>query len=100
MSLPKVYVFSQECCSSPSTERLGIALAEDGTPLAYHVSSSEYWARRDLGVAPDVGHHADYRRKYPDGFEVVWVPCLHLHPVLSKFFFEAATTAIAAEAEG
>lgn len=47
-----------------------MAIAEDGTCLASHVSSSDGWARRDI-TSPD--KLAKYEAHYPDGYDVVWV---------------------------
>lgn len=50
------------------------ALSEDGRLLAVHVSSSESFAKIDIGVTnPQSPHHAQYREHYPDGYELVWV---------------------------
>lgn len=49
-----------------------MAMAEDGTCLASHVSSNEDWAKHDIGITSD-WKHEDYRRHYPDGYELVWV---------------------------
>jgi hypothetical protein len=49
-----------------------LALAEDGELLASHVSSCEGWAKSDIGATGD-RKHENYRAKYPDGFEVVWL---------------------------
>ena len=49
-----------------------MALAEDGTHLASHVSSSEGFARHDIGLTSDWKHEA-YKAHYPDGYELVWV---------------------------
>lgn len=49
-----------------------VAVADDGEELASHISSSETWAKHDLGVTSDRKHDL-YRAKYPDGFEVRWV---------------------------
>ncbi len=51
---------------------LGSALAEDGTGLASHLSSSVGFARHDMGLTSDWTH--EYYREYcPDGFELEWV---------------------------
>ncbi len=47
-----------------------MAMAEDGTCLASHCSSSDWWARRDI-TSPD--KIAKYEAHYPDGCEVEWV---------------------------
>lgn len=49
-----------------------IALAEDGHCLASHISSSESFARHDIGITSD-WKHEKYREHYPDGYELVWV---------------------------
>ncbi len=49
-----------------------MALAEDGTFLASHVSSSDYFAKHDIGITSDWKHEA-YKKHYPDGYELVWV---------------------------
>lgn len=63
----------------------GWALAEDGELLATHVSSDESTCARSLGMADIAGSedfadqtsnesiHAEYRAKYPDGYEVEFV---------------------------
>lgn len=51
---------------------IGYALAEDGTDLAYHVSSNVSWCKHDMGITSD-WHHEEYKKHYPDGFELVWV---------------------------
>lgn len=55
-----------------------VALAEDGTCLASHMSSSEGWARHDIGVTSG-WKHEHYSEHYPDGFEMVWVSDFHQH---------------------
>lgn len=62
-----------------------VALAEDGNVIAQHVSSSEYWARNDIGYeywktgikTAEIGHGLrrmdEYKELYPDGFEMEWV---------------------------
>lgn len=48
------------------------ALSEDGEFLAGHVSSSEGFAKHDIGLTSDWKHDA-YKERYPDGYELVWV---------------------------
>lgn len=48
------------------------ALAEDGTHLAGHCSSSEGWAKHDIGMNSE-WKHEQYYKHYPDGFELVWL---------------------------
>jgi hypothetical protein len=48
------------------------ALAEDGYCLAGHLSSSEGWAKHDIGIGSD-WKHEQYKAHYPDGYELVWL---------------------------
>jgi len=48
------------------------ALAEDGTFLAAHVSSSEQFAKHDIGLTSERKHDA-YRAHYPNGYELEWI---------------------------
>jgi hypothetical protein len=68
---PKIYVFL-----TGRWERTGdvmsAALAEDGTGLGGHLSSSESWAKHDMGVTSNRKHEG-YREHYPHGYEVVWL---------------------------
>ena len=49
---------------------VGVALAEDGTGLARHLSTSTNWARHDLTL-PE--HLSAYAAHYPTGYELVWL---------------------------
>ena len=51
---------------------MGYALAEDGTGLGSHLSSSEYFSKHDMGLTSD-WHHKDYKEHYPNGYEVEWI---------------------------
>lgn len=67
---PKIYCFVN---SGHGTDwQCGMAMAEDGTCLAEHVSSHVEWAKHDLGIGSDWKHDA-YRAHYPDGYELVWL---------------------------
>lgn len=48
------------------------ALSEDGDSLAGHVSSSESYAKHDIGINSD-WKHEKYKERYPEGYELVWV---------------------------
>ena len=50
----------------------GFALAEDGTVLAHHLSSSIEFSRHDMGLTSD-WKHDEYKEHYPDGYELEWV---------------------------
>lgn len=68
--MSKVFVW---CCPSGiGSDVIGYALAEDGTDLAYHISSNESFSKHDMGVTSN-WHHKEYKEHYPNGFEVVWV---------------------------
>lgn len=68
--LPKVFVF---CNDTSPLGCIGVALAEDGTYLAGHASSSEAWLKHDMGVT-GTWKHDKYSEHYPGGYEVVYVP--------------------------
>jgi hypothetical protein len=51
-----------------------IAVAEDGTFLGSHVSSSVPWAQRDIGYSEPVEYRrAAFAEHYPDGYTLEWV---------------------------
>lgn len=52
---------------------VSVAMAEDGTFLASHVSSSDGFARHDMGFRDSLWKHEIYKAHCPDGFELVWV---------------------------
>lgn len=58
------------------------ALAEDGTFLAEHMSSSEWWAKHDIGLTSNWKHEA-YKAHYPDGYELEWVDDARTHERLN-----------------
>jgi hypothetical protein len=68
-----------------------IAIAEDGTCLGGHTCSHEGYMRSDLGVIkgsrPD-RHEQDYRKHYPDGYRMDFVPHAEVdgHEALQKAF--------------
>ena len=67
---PKIYVFVN---SRMGTDLCGMALAEDGTFLGGHVSSSREFFRHDMGLTSERKHDA-YSHHYPTGYELVEVP--------------------------
>ena len=84
MTKPKIFVFPQTLWGGVNDSQACVALAEDGTPLAGHFSSSKEWAQHDMGVAghpvlldrekyPSTWKHDLYQKHYPDGYEVEWV---------------------------
>jgi len=51
---------------------LGCALAEDGTGLGSHLSSSVAFAKHDMGLTSD-WHHESYRKHCPNGYDLEWI---------------------------
>lgn len=49
-----------------------VAIAEDGEVLAEHCSSSEGYAKHDIGIGSTIKHER-YKKKYPEGYELVWL---------------------------
>ena len=64
---PKIFVFVN-CVNSMGYN--GLAMAEDGTVLAGHCSSSPAWLVHDMGLVGD-WKHKKYAAYYPDGYELV-----------------------------
>lgn len=81
--LPKVYCFVHPDWSKGWPGMVSaVAIAEDGTALAQHVSSNALWARSDIGYltdedgaakGPGKANRARFVEHYPEGFEAVWV---------------------------
>jgi hypothetical protein len=68
-TLPKIFVYHQP--SSWGSDVIGYALAEDGGCLAVHLSSNGTWSKQDM---IDSGwKDKDYKKHYPDGYELVWL---------------------------
>lgn len=67
---PKIYVFID---FGRGTSFIGgIAVAEDASVLARHISSSEDFFKHDMGLTSD-WKHEQYKEKYPAGFELVLI---------------------------
>lgn len=67
--LPKIY------CLINGANSIGffpVAVAEDGEPLSSHCSSTEGFARHDIGFTSE-WKHDKYLAKYPDGYQLVWI---------------------------
>lgn len=69
MALPKIFFFISD--DSPGYQAV-MALAEDGTGLDAHMSSSREFARKDIGCG-GINHpkHKKYIAHYPSGFQIV-----------------------------
>ena len=66
----KIYIFMN---GGRGTDWInGMALAEDGTYLAGHISSNEGWFRHDMGLTSDWKHEV-YNEYCPNGYELVEV---------------------------
>lgn len=50
----------------------GYGMAGDGKVLASHWSSSESFAKHDLGISSD-WKHDKYKEHYPEGYELIWL---------------------------
>lgn len=51
---------------------IGYAVAEDGTGLVSHLSSSVGFSKHDMGITSN-WHHDAYQKHYPDGYELKWI---------------------------
>src|SRR5690349_18580473 len=72
---PKIYVFcNQKGCDGRGDWHNGVAIAEDGTTLAGHVSSNHTFLRHDLGDQklgfPSGLTREEYGKHYPNGYIV------------------------------
>lgn len=69
-TLPRIYLCA--LAARFSDDVIGIALAEDGTCLAQHLSSTVEWSIHDMGFSSE-WKHDDYKAHYPDGFVLEWI---------------------------
>lgn len=67
--MPKIFITAEE--TGPEWW-YGIAVAEDGTVLAGHISSSKGFAIHDMGINSEWKHNK-YKEHYPDGYELEWI---------------------------
>lgn len=70
-TLPKIYCFING--GAAWFLHVVAVAADDGTLVASHISSHEAWAQHDIGVTSEWKHDA-YKARYPDGYEIEWVP--------------------------
>lgn len=61
------------------------ALSEDGVFLAGHISSSEGYAKHDIGMTSDWKHDI-YKETYPEGYELEWVDDPKNHDGITKAY--------------
>ena len=67
---PKIYVWCNSCAPQWHS---GMAMAEDGTHLAGHISSGHGFLVADMGVAHTTAQHDKYDAHYPNGWEIVYL---------------------------
>ena len=73
---PKVFAWVN---AGAGTEwQIVVAMAEDGTALASHCSSSEYFAKKDIAM-----YASKFAKHYPDGYELEWVSTPRAHKALA-----------------
>lgn len=87
--LPIIYVFCNgKGCTGSGQWHNGIAITEDGTPLAGHCSSSHEFLKMDLGNQR-LGYRGfkreEYDKHYPDGYEVKWIEGDEITRVVATF---------------
>ena len=74
MSEPKIYCWIN--AGKGTDWVVSMAMAEDGTHLTSHVSSSDGFAKGDCGYLPTgmgLSKRAIFDEHYPDGYELEWV---------------------------
>lgn len=69
---PKIFLWCEPFNGGRPGDVIGWALAEDGEGLASHWSSSETFAKHDMGLTSNWKHEG-YAKHYPDGYELVWL---------------------------
>lgn len=83
---PKIYGFNN---GGPYGWMSALAVAEDGECVSGHTCSHEGFMPHDLGMdGKSDWHHDDYKKKYPDGYEVEFVPseAIEKHEGLQRAF--------------
>ena len=70
MTKPIIYIFVNRIYSNGDV--IGCAIAEDGTPLAGHLSSNEDFLKHGMGLTSS-WKHDKYKVHYPDGYELKWL---------------------------
>lgn len=78
--MPKIYLF---CYPYDEHDFAGLAIAEDGTLLAGHLSSSVDFSKHDMGFTSN-WKHEEYKVHYPEGFELEWVDDPNNHEGLAS----------------
>ena len=83
MASPKIFCFSNVVDGG---DGIAYAMAEDGCVLGSHWCSHEGFVPGDLDVTPGrrMDRHEHYKKHYPDGYEMVFVPAheVKTHPGL------------------
>ena len=70
---PKIFLYCTPAAGWGPGDVIGCAMAEDGTGIAQHLSSSEGFAKHDMGLTSNWKHEL-YQKHYPEGYELEWVP--------------------------
>lgn len=68
---PKIYLFVSGSYKNRK-DVLGTGIAEDGTVLSGHFSSSIDFLKHDLGLT-STWKHDKYKAHYQEGYELVWL---------------------------
>lgn len=69
--LPKIYIYCVHNAGLHDTDVVGYALAEDGSALKQHMSSSLDLLRRDMGIGAPFFEPDAYKDHYPHGYELI-----------------------------
>lgn len=59
--------------SRPGGDVLSCAMTDDGEPIAEHLSSSEGYARHDMGLTSDWKHEHYCAAAFPYGYDLIWI---------------------------
>jgi hypothetical protein len=71
--LPKIFAWAQP--NGFGHDVTGQLLGQNGEGLGSHWSSSNEWAKKDLGFMGDnrFDRHETFRKYYPDGYAMYWL---------------------------
>lgn len=84
MKMGKIFVFINTYAPG---NYISYAISEDGVILSNHLSSSEEWAKHDMGITSP-WKHEEYNAHYPQGWEIEFVSYENVasHNELQKAF--------------
>lgn len=70
-----------------STFQCVCAMDENGSDAGSHLSSSEEWAKHDIGYSnPKHYRHEYYKKTYPEGYELIWCDDARNHEGLMEAY--------------